>query len=127
MFEPLFPNWSDPTALVTLLGLRLIFNSLGIALAARLLGKDSPVTLTLAVLTLTSTTIAVLALRPGIIGLAASYLELLLQIVILVGVSYAVYTSPSKTRLAALAVILIGSTALLLIMIPLYGEAFVAP
>ena len=127
MFEPLFPNWSDPTALVTLLGLRLILNIIGVALAARLLGKDSLVTLTLAVLTLTSTTIAVLALRPGIIGLAASYMELLIQIILLAGVSYAVYTSPSKTRLSALAVILIGSIALLLIMIPLYGEAFVAP
>ena len=127
MFEPLFPNWSDPTALVTLLGLRLIFNILGIALAALLLGKDSLFTLTLAVLTLTSTTIAMLALRPGVIGLSASYLELLIQIVILAGVSYAVYTSPTKTRLITLAVILIGSIALLLIMIPLYGEAFVAP
>ncbi|RQG90874.1 hypothetical protein EA473_19965 [Natrarchaeobius chitinivorans] len=68
-----------------------------------------------------------LALRPGVFGLRASYVELLAQVLILLSAGYVVYSNRTLYRVIAFALVFIASVPLLLIMIPLYGEAFVAP
>ena len=127
MFEPLFPNWSTPTTLVIILSLRLGFNILAVALTASIVGPRSPFTSILALCTICSIIIAVLALRPGTLGLRSSYVELSIQLGILVATAYVVANAPTIPRLLLLTLVLAGSIALGLIMIPLYGEAFVAP
>lgn len=128
MFDWLFPNWSDPTAIVGLLALRLACNVGLTAVVARRVGRRRPRTVAMAVGTLVSTVVTALVLRPDGLGLSASYLEQLLQLVLLLVAGYTVARDPRGVR-GVLPALTVGLVALFLglVMVIVYGEALVAP
>ena len=125
MFEWLFPNWSHPTFLTALVGAKTLLNTALTALVAESNSTTSRSTVVMAGLTVTSTVLTVLVLRENL-GIGASYVEFLAQVAVLVLTGYTAHSKPSLRRRATLPVFL-GIIALSLIMIPLYGEATVAP
>ncbi|WP_331233468.1 hypothetical protein [Natronorarus salvus] len=127
MFEWLFPTWSDPTRLAAVVGLRVGLNVCLVVIAASAAGARTRLSVLAGCLTLASAVITVLALRPGGLGLPASYVELLVQMSLLVLVGYAVSTNPSTAESVAYVVVSLGAVALGLLMVPIYGETFVAP
>jgi hypothetical protein len=129
MFDSLFPGWSDPSALVLLLGVRFAVNASLTWLVGRVVGLLNPFTVVLAAGTAVSTVLAVLVLRPGGFGLDGSYVEFGVQLLVLVvvgGVALASYRFSLLERLGIGLGVLCG-LGLQLWMIPIYGEAFVAP
>ncbi|WP_231190073.1 hypothetical protein [Haladaptatus sp. DYF46] len=80
----------------------------------------------MAVLTALSAVLMVTVLR-GSLGLNASYFEFVLQLILLILTGYAIASNPEDGRWRVTVVISLGAILLLLIMIPLYGEATVAP
>ncbi|WP_254768160.1 hypothetical protein [Salinilacihabitans rarus] len=125
--EWLFPNWSDPATIAALVGARFLLNATLAAMVARSAGHRSSPAAAAAGLTLFSTSVTVLVLRPGGPGLHASYVELLAQVALLALAGYAVRANPSPARALATAVAVVGAASLLLLSIPVYGEATVAP
>jgi hypothetical protein len=80
MLDWLFPNWSDPLRITLFLALRLACNlGLTVTVADRV-GRRRPRTVAMATGTLASTVLAVLVLRPGVLGVRASFVEVLLQV-----------------------------------------------
>lgn len=127
VFEWLFPNWSNPAIITALVGLRIVLNLFFVALTAHATGVRTRYTMLVAGLAIVSATILVLALRPGMLGRRASYIEILTQTLIVTCAGYAVYSNPTLYRWIAFAIVFIVAILFLLIMIPIYGEAFVAP
>lgn len=127
MLDWLFPNWSNPFGLTMLVGMRILLNTSLTAIVARAVGLRTSLTAAVGTATVLSTVLMVLVLRPGVLGLRASYVEFFVQIILLILAGYTVYVYSSGTRRIVTAVLVVGATALLLFTIPLYGEAFVAP
>lgn len=127
MFEWLFPNWSNPAAIALIVGLRIGLNLAFVALIADGTGITDPFSVVTASLVVLSAAIMILALRPGVLGLQASYVELLVQLSILLLSGYTAYSNPSLARTLLTGLVIVGAIVLSLLMIPLYGEAFVAP
>lgn len=128
MLDWLFPNWSNPLGIALFLALRLACNLGLTATVADRVGRRRPRTVAMAAGTLASTVLAVLVLRPGVLGIRASLVEILLQ-VSLVGVALVTaYQRPNGWRRVVVTVSL-AVVALLfgLVTIPVYGEALVAP
>ena len=127
MLELLFPNWSNPLGIALFLAVRLACN---VGLTATVAGRMGrrPRTVALATGTLASTVLAVLVLRPGVLGVRASLVEVLLQ-ASLVGVTLVTtYQRPEGWRAVVATVGLVAVALLLgLVTIPVYGEALVAP
>ena len=127
-FDWLFPTWSDPFAVTVFVALRVLTNCSLTLLAARVAGSDAAVTRILAAGTALSAVVSVSVLRPGGLGLNASYVERLVQVGLLVVGGYAVYSRPTDRRTTlATAVVLLAAALLALATVPLYGEALVAP
>ena len=135
MFEWLFPNWTPAWVVAVLVGLRLLGN-LGLTAAVRVAADDAAA-VTAAALTLTSTVLMVAVLR-GDLGQTASYVEFLLQLSLLGIAAVAVARGdgkrtftllgrPTATARSVAAVAALLALSLLLVSIPLYGEATVAP
>ncbi|QKY21554.1 hypothetical protein B4589_014660 [Halolamina sp. CBA1230] len=135
MFEWLFPNWTPAWVVAVLVGLRLLGN-LGLTAAVRVAADDAA-TVTAAALTLTSTVLMVAVLR-GDLGQTASYVEFLVQLSLLGIAAVAVARGdgkrmftllgrPTATARSVAAVAALLALSLLLVFIPLYGEATVAP
>lgn len=127
MFHWLFPTWSDPAFLTGVVGVRVLLNLGLVAVASSAAGRRSALTITEAVLTLVSAVLTVLVLRPDALGLSASYVEFVVQLAIVGIAGYAVYSNRSASRPVAFVLVSLGALALTLLMIPLYGEALVAP
>lgn len=128
MLDWLFPNWSDPLRITLFLALRLACNLGLTATVADRVGRRRPRTVGMATGTLASTVLAVLVLRPGVLGVRASFVEVLLQ-ASLVGVALVTtYQRPNGWWRVA-ATVGLAAVALLfgLVTIPVYGEALVAP
>lgn len=125
--EWLFPNWSDPDAIAALVGVRVALNTTLAALVVRAVGRRSSLSAAAVGLTLFSASATVLVLRPGGLGLHASYVELFAQVALIALAGYAVRANPSIGRAVATAAVVVGAATLLLLMIPVYGEATVAP
>lgn len=127
MFEALFPNWSNPTLLGVLVGLRALIN-LGLVL---LLWWPEPryprLAAVEAVGTVGSLLVALLVLRPGGLGHTASLLDLAVQFGMVALAAYAAGSAPIGARTGAIALLCLLAVALGLFMIPIYGEATVAP
>ncbi|SDM82204.1 hypothetical protein SAMN04487949_2704 [Halogranum gelatinilyticum] len=127
-FDWLFPTWSDPLAIAVFVGLRVLANSSLTLLVARVAGSAAVATKILAGGTALSAVVTVSVLRPGGLGLTASYVELLVQVGLLVIAGYAVYSRPTDRRTGlATALVLVVAALLTLATVPLYGEALVAP
>lgn len=119
----LLPGWSNPVGLLALVAVRLVVNLAVGLLAVRRFGSVGLLAVGAAV---ASTAITLAVLRPGGLGLAASRLEALLQLglIVLAG-SLAVR---ADRRLAVFCVVLaLVALALLAVSLPIYGEATVAP
>ena len=127
MFSSLFPTWSNPLAITVLVGTRIFFNACLTAMVIKAAGFRTIYTAVISVTTLFSGVLTVLLLRPSGLGLRASYVEFVLQVSIVAVAGYVLYSFPSRTRRIVTALVFTGAIAFLLIMIPLYGEAFVAP
>lgn len=127
MFDWLFPNWSNPTFLTALLTVRTLLNASLTTVIADAIGSKSPLTAVAAGVTLLSAVVMVLVLRPGVLGHRASLAELVAQLGLLGIAGYAVYTNPSTQRLVVAGLVSFFALALVVLMIPLYGEATVAP
>lgn len=126
MFGWLFPEWSNPALLTAIVGARACVNVGLTTIVAKSTSVTSRFTVVTAVLTVLSAVLVVTVLRGGL-GLDASYLEFLLQITLLVLAGYVVASNPESRRLGVTVALSLGAVALLLITIPLYGEATVAP
>ncbi|WP_435143423.1 hypothetical protein [Halobaculum sp. P14] len=126
MVEWLFPNWSSPVAVAAVVAAKAFLNAVLTARTAALSGEDSRAPFVAGGLTVCSTVLAVFVLR-GTLGLAASYLEVALQAALLVLVAVVTYSAAENRRLAVTVPALLAAAALLLVTIPLYGEATVAP
>lgn len=127
MFEWLFPNWSNPAAVVALVAARVGVDAALTAAVADAVGRRSLPAVGAATATLLSGVLMVLVLRPGGPGLRASYVELLLQVGLVVVAGYVAYAHRSTARRATVAAAGTGVLALLLVSVPIYGEALVAP
>jgi len=127
MLESLFPNWSNPLQLAVLVGMRIIFNVYLSITVAKAVGLRTIYTAVMGALTLVSAVLTILLLRQSGLGINVSYVEFVLQAVLIAIAGYVVYSHPSSTRQIVAALVLIGAVVLLVVMIPLYGEAFVAP
>lgn len=127
MFEWLFPNWSNPALLAVLVAARVVVDASLAATVADALGPGSlPARATVAATVLAAVSM-VLVLRPGGLGLRASYVDLLLQVALVVVAGYVAYAHPSSFRRVAVVLAGTGAIALILVAVPLYGEALVAP
>ncbi|WP_313692913.1 hypothetical protein [Halorarum halobium] len=128
MFEWLFPTWTNPALLALLVGLRAAANVALTALVARSRPPKagSVVTVGAAALTVLSAALSVLVLR-GDLGLGASYLEFAVQVVLVVAGGYAVRSNGSTRQVRAALLAAACAIGLLLVTIPAYGEATVAP
>ncbi|MFH5800851.1 hypothetical protein [Haladaptatus sp. CMAA 1911] len=126
MFEWLFPQWSNPTFLAAIVGTRIFINLILTTIVAKATSATSGSTVVMAVLTVLSAVLMVVVLRGGL-GLNASYLEFLLQVTLLVLTGYVVASTCENGRWRVTVAVSLGAIVLLLIMIPLYGEATVAP
>ena len=118
MFE-----WYVVAAIV---GVRGFFNVALTLLVARSRSPSSRSAVVATVLTVLSAVLTALVLL-GVLGLNASYFEFLVQVALLIFSGYVVYSNPSSKRAKATLVASLGAVALLLFMIPLYGDALVAP
>lgn len=127
MFEWLFPNWTNPHVLAALVAARALLDVSLTAVVADALGIRSPATAVAATVTLLSPVVMVLVLRPDGLGYPASLAELTSQLGLLAVAGYAVYADPSPRRVAVAAVVSLAALALAVVMIPIYGEATVAP
>ncbi|UPV73655.1 hypothetical protein M0R89_14045 [Halorussus limi] len=125
MFDWLFPNWSNPAALTALVVSKVLLNAALTAFVAESTRATSRSALLTAGLTVASTILFVSVLRGGA-GITASYVEFLAQAVLLAVAGRAVYSTPSLRRRVAVPVFL-GAISLALVVIPVYGEATVAP
>lgn len=126
MFEWLFPHWSNPALLAAIVGARIFINMVLTMIVAQSTSATSRSTVAMAVLTALSAVLMVTVLR-GSLGLNASYLEFVLQLILLILTGYAIASNPEDGRWRVTVAISLGAILLLLIMIPLYGEATVAP
>ncbi|WP_227380469.1 hypothetical protein [Haladaptatus halobius] len=126
MFERLFPHWSNPALLAAIAGMRIFINLVLTMIVAKATSATSRSTVAMVVLTVLSAVLMVIVLRDGL-GLNASYLEFLLQVTLLVLTGYIVASNPENRRWRVIVAVSLGAIVLLLIMIPLYGEATVAP
>ncbi|WP_435116918.1 hypothetical protein [Halolamina sp. C58] len=135
MFDWLFPNWTPAWAVAALVALRLLAN-LGLTGAVRAAADDAE-TVSAAVLTFTSTVLTVAVFR-GALGQTASYVEFVVQLSLLgiaaVAVArgdgrhtFTLFGRPTGTARSVAAVAAVLALSLLLVSIPLYGEATVAP
>lgn len=127
MLEWLFPNWSDPLTVTALVGVRILLNVYLTVVVSEIIGRRTVHTATMSVLTLLSGVLTILLLRPSGLAHDLSYVESLLQAVLIAIAGYVVYSSPWRMRRIVTVLVILGATALLVIMIPLYGERFVAP
>lgn len=129
MPESLFPGWSNPAALTVLIGLRIGVNLSLTAMSASVAGAKDALTAVAGGATIVSALIVLLVLRPGGLGLYASYIELAIQVGLLgvVGYSIFLHTSLKTSTTVAYAVSTAFAVVLMLMMLPVYGEAFVAP
>ena len=107
-------------------GGRGFFNVALTLLVAKSSSPPSRSTVIATVLTILSAVLTALVLL-GVLGLNASYLEFLLQVALLIFSGCVVYSNPSSRRVKATLVASLGAIALLFFMIPLYGDALVAP
>lgn len=126
MFEWVFPSWTNPVLLILIVAARALVNTTLTVLVARSLRPIAGVTIVLAVLTILSLILSVLVLR-GALGRNASYLEVALQVALIGLIGFVVYSNPSTTRVIVTIFLSICAIGLLVGMIPLYGEATVAP
>ncbi|WP_157971672.1 hypothetical protein [Halorussus litoreus] len=131
MLDWLFPTSSNPGVLATIIGLRVVLNGYLTATIARAAGLRTPLTAAAGVVTLSSAVLTVLIFRPGRPGIYASYVEMVLQVA-LIGLVTSVlvtsrYSSPSRVERATTVAALVGASLLLLYMVPIYGDALVAP
>ena len=118
MFE-----WYVVAAIV---GVRGLFNAALTLLVAESSGQTSRFTVVAATLTVLSAGLTAAVLL-GVVGLNASYLEFAAQVLLLALAGYVVYSNPSTGRSRATVVVSLLATALLLLTIPVYGDALVAP
>lgn len=123
MFDWLFPGWTPAWAVVAVVALRVLCN-VGLTAAVREAAGDAE-TVTAAALTLCSAGLTVAVLR-GDLGRPASYAEFVVQLSLLGIVAAAVLRGDGGGRRRAI-VAGCGALVLLLVSVPLYGEATVAP
>jgi hypothetical protein len=109
-----------------IVGIRVLFNGGLTALVAKSGSPTSRAAICAAVLTALSAGLTAGVLL-GVLGLAASYLESLLQVALVVLTGYVVRSNPSPGRVRATIAISLCALALLLLVIPVYGDALVAP
>jgi len=127
VFEWLFPNWTNPHVLAGLVAVRTVLDASFTVVVADALGVRSPATAVAIGVTLLSPVVMVLVLRPGGLGHSASLAELVAQLGLLAVAGYAVYVNPSSRRVVVTAALSLAALALAVVMIPIYGEATVAP
>ncbi|MBP1921035.1 hypothetical protein J2751_000018 [Halorubrum alkaliphilum] len=127
MFDALFPNWTNPEAIAVLIGLRLVCNVAMLAYVAHVAEVRSGYTATMGGLVAFSTVATAVLLTTGWGGQPLSYVELVSQVLVLGLSGYvALRVDPSPASVALL-LAWPGAVLLLLAMVPVYGEAFVAP
>lgn len=127
MLRAVFPGWSNPLALVALLGLRVALNGYLTVTVASTVGFRAAHTAVVGTLTVVSGVLTVLLLRGSGLGVDASYAEVFLQIALISVAASVVVTHPSSPRRTVTVAVLLGALGLAVVMIPIYGEAFVAP
>ena len=126
MFEWLFPNWTNPGVLAAVVAGRTLLNGGLTAVVARAAGHRSLLAVVAAAVTVASAAVTVLVLR-GTLGHGPSLAEMAAQLCLLALAGAAVYRHPSRGRVAAVALLTVAVLALGLLMVPIYGEATVAP
>lgn len=127
MFDWLFPNWSHPFTVTALVGARLLLNVYLTVMVAKTVGSRTAYTAVMGTMTILSGVLTILLLRTSGLGPNLSYIEFILQVLLIAIASHVVYSSPWNTRRLVAGIVLVGATVLLVLMIPIYGERFVAP
>lgn len=127
MVDWLFPNWSNPLMVTALVGVRILFNVYLTVMVSQTVGRRTVHTGIMGTTTLLSGVLTILLLRPSGLGHNLSYVESILQAVLLAIAGYVVYSSSWEMRQLVAVVVILAATVLLVVMIPVYGERFVAP
>ncbi|MFY4812589.1 hypothetical protein ACOJIV_07725 [Haloarcula sp. AONF1] len=126
MFEWLFPNWSNPLTITALVSVRIFLNVYLTVAVSEIVGRRTAYTATMGTATFLFGVLTILLLRPNGLALGLPYVESVLQVVLIAIAGYVVYSSPWKVRRIVTVLAIVSATALLVIMIPVYGERFVA-
>lgn len=125
VLDSVFPGWSNPLGIAALVTARFVVNCSVSGLAARTF-RSSVAALAVAGAVL-SLLLMIGVLRPGLLGIRASYLEAAVQLgLVLLAVTTAVVSDSRGFTVAAAALALLG-LGLLAVSLPIYGEATVAP
>lgn len=123
----LFPEWSSPMALLAVLGLRTVLNVGLVVLTLRATRGRILFPAAAAALAIAIGTAAFLALQfPGV-GQPLSYLDLGGQLALLVLTAAVISMNGARGQWLSFAAVAVTAVLCLLLMIPIYGEAFVAP
>ena len=127
MIDTLFSEWSNPEVIAAIVVFRILFNLVIFGNLVINVGVRSGYTAVGGILVAFSTIATVLLLTTNWLGHSVSYIEQLSQILVLVVSAYVVIRVNSDQISGVLLLAWIGAVVLLLAMVPIYGEAFVAP
>ena len=127
MIDTLFSEWSNPEVIAAIVVFRILFNLVIFGNLVISVGVRSGYTAVGGILVAFSTIATVLLLTTNWLGHSVSYIEQLSQILVLVVSAYVVIRVNSDQISGVLLLAWIGAVVLLLAMVPIYGEAFVAP
>lgn len=127
MFSGFLSNWANPEVIMAIVGFRVLCNIAIFGYAVDAVGVRSGYTFIVGALVAFSTISTMLLLSTGWIGHSGSYLEQASQILILGVSAYVAGRISPRPVSNGLLLAWLGAIVLLLVMVPLYGEAFVAP
>lgn len=127
MIDSLFSNWSNPEVIAAIVGFRILFNLVIFGDLVTKVGVRSGYTAVVGGLITFSTVVTMLLLTTSWLGHSVSYVEQLSQILVLAVSGYVgIRIYPDQVS-GVWVLAWIGAAILSLVMVPLYGEAFVAP
>lgn len=126
MIDSFLSNWTNPELIAAIFAFRIIFNITILWSVINITGVESGYTAVLGGLIAFSAVVTALLLSSWG-GQMISYGEQLSQILILTVSAYAVIRNDTGPFSIVLSAAWIGAIFLLLLMIPIYGEAFGAP
>ena len=127
MLDTVFSNWANPGAIAALIAVRVLCNVALLAYVANATGLRSAVTAVVGGLVAVSSLATVFLLAMGWGGVPLSYVELTSQVLVLGLSGYVALRVDSDPSSVALLLAWPVATMSLLAMVPVYGEAFVAP
>lgn len=125
VLDSVFPGWSNPARIAGLVVGRFLLNCAVAGLVARVL--RSPLAAVAGAAAVVSLALTVGVLRPGLLGIEASYLEAAVQLGVVGLALWVGLAADSRALTLAALLVAVLAVCLLAVSVPIYGEATVAP